>query len=168
MRPSDRTSRRRPRDPDPQRVHTGEVELDGDNVHGVAVHIAARVAALAGPSEVLVSQTVKDLVAGSGLTFEDAGEHELKGVPDRWHLYRADGGSTGQHQVKGADRTKRYSTELLRSPKRTMTSKDAGQSVAWAFLDTEEVRGSNPLAPTSNIPARAPFPRCRRIMLDSR
>ena len=44
---------------------------------------------VAGPSEVLISQTVKDLVAGSGLTFDDAGEHELKGVPDRWHLYRA-------------------------------------------------------------------------------
>ena len=69
-------------------VHTGEVELDGENIHGIAVHIGARVAALAGPSDVLVSQTVKDLVAGSGLTFEDAGEHELKGVPDRWHLYR--------------------------------------------------------------------------------
>jgi len=69
-------------------VHTGEVELDGDDVRGIAVHIGARVAALAGPSDVLVTQTVKDLVAGSGLTFEDAGEHELKGVPDRWHLYR--------------------------------------------------------------------------------
>jgi class 3 adenylate cyclase len=52
------------------------------------VVIGARVGALAGASEVLVSQTVKDLVAGSGLEFEDAGEHELKGVPDRWHLYR--------------------------------------------------------------------------------
>ncbi len=69
-------------------VHTGEVELDGDAVRGIAVHIGARVAALGGPSEVLVSQTVKDLVAGSGLVFEDRGEHELKGVPDRWHLYR--------------------------------------------------------------------------------
>jgi class 3 adenylate cyclase len=69
-------------------VHTGEVELDGGAVRGIAVHIGARVAALAGPSEVVVSQTVKDLVAGSGLTFEDAGEHELKGVPDRWHIYR--------------------------------------------------------------------------------
>jgi class 3 adenylate cyclase/pimeloyl-ACP methyl ester carboxylesterase len=69
-------------------VHTGEVELDGGAVRGIAVHIGARVAALAGPSEVVVSQTVKDLVAGSGLTFEDAGQHELKGVPDRWHLYR--------------------------------------------------------------------------------
>ena len=68
--------------------HTGEVELAGDKVRGIAVHVGARVAALAGPSEILVSQTVKDLVAGSGLTFEDAGEHELKGVPDRWHLYR--------------------------------------------------------------------------------
>ena len=55
------------------------------------MHIGARVAALAGPSEVLVSSTVKDLVAGSGLTFEDAGEHELKGVPDRWRLYRVVG-----------------------------------------------------------------------------
>jgi len=68
-------------------VHTGEVELDGDAVRGFAVHVGARVASLAGPSGVLVSQTVKDLVAGSGLTFEDAGEHELKGVPDRVHLY---------------------------------------------------------------------------------
>ena len=69
-------------------LHTGEVELVGDAVEGLAVHVGARVAALAGPSEVLVSSTVKDLVAGSGLTFEDAGEHELKGVPDRWRLYR--------------------------------------------------------------------------------
>jgi class 3 adenylate cyclase len=50
--------------------------------------IGARIGALARPSEILVSRTVRDLVAGSGLTFEDAGEHELKGVPDRWHLYR--------------------------------------------------------------------------------
>ena len=71
--------------------HTGEIELAGDDVQGLAVHIGARVAALAGPSDVLVSSTVKDLVAGSGLTFEDAGEHELKGVPDRWHLYRVMG-----------------------------------------------------------------------------
>jgi class 3 adenylate cyclase len=59
-----------------------------EGVQGIAVHIGARMAAIAGPSEVLVSSTVKDPVAGSGLTFEDAGEHELKGVPDRWHLYR--------------------------------------------------------------------------------
>jgi class 3 adenylate cyclase/pimeloyl-ACP methyl ester carboxylesterase len=68
--------------------HTGEIELASDDVRGIAVHIGARVAGLAGPSEVLVSSTVKDLVAGSGLAFEDRGEHELKGVPDRWHLYR--------------------------------------------------------------------------------
>jgi class 3 adenylate cyclase len=72
-------------------LHTGEVELEGDDVRGIAVHIGARVAGMAGPSEVLVSQTVKDLVVGSGLAFEDAGEHELKGVPDRWHLYRVVG-----------------------------------------------------------------------------
>ena len=72
-------------------VHTGEVEVDGDAVRGIAVHIGARVAALADPSQVLVSSTVKDLVAGSGLSFEDAGEHELKGVPDRWRLYRVVG-----------------------------------------------------------------------------
>ncbi len=69
-------------------VHTGEIELVGDDVRGVAVHIGARIAALASAGEVLVSRTVKDLVAGSGLSFEDAGEHELKGVPDLWQLYR--------------------------------------------------------------------------------
>ena len=71
--------------------HTGEIELAGDAVRGIAVHIGARIAELAGASEVLVSSTVKDLVAGSGLTFDDAGEHELKGVPDRWRLYRVVG-----------------------------------------------------------------------------
>jgi len=69
-------------------AHTGEVELVGDRIQGIAVHIGARVASLAGPSEVLVSSTVRDLTAGSGLVYEDAGEHELKGVPDRWRLYR--------------------------------------------------------------------------------
>ena len=69
-------------------LHTGEVTFEGDDVAGLGVAIGARVGAKADANEVLVSQTVKDLVAGSGLTFEDAGEHELKGVPDRWHLYR--------------------------------------------------------------------------------
>lgn len=69
-------------------LHTGEVETIDGKIGGIAVHIGARVGALAGPSEILVSSTVKDLVAGGGLTFEDAGEHELKGVPDRWRLYR--------------------------------------------------------------------------------
>lgn len=72
-------------------VHTGEVEIDGDAVRGIAVHIGARVAALAGPSEILASSTVKDLTAGSGIVFEDAGERELKGVPDPWRLYRVVG-----------------------------------------------------------------------------
>jgi class 3 adenylate cyclase len=70
-------------------VHTGEVETIDGKAGGVAVNIGARVGGMAGPSEVLVSSTVKDLVAGSGLEFEDRGERDLKGLPDRWHLYRA-------------------------------------------------------------------------------
>ena len=70
-------------------VHTGEVETIDGKVGGVAVNIGARVGGMAGPSEVLVSSTVKDLVAGSGLEFEDRGERDWKGLPDRWHLYRA-------------------------------------------------------------------------------
>jgi class 3 adenylate cyclase len=71
-------------------LHTGEVELDDNDVHGITVAIAARVAAEAGASEVLVSRTVRDLVAGSGLHFSDAGTHALKGVPGRWNLFRAE------------------------------------------------------------------------------
>jgi class 3 adenylate cyclase len=69
-------------------VHTGEVETIDGKIGGIAVAIGARVGTHAGASEVLVSSTVKDLTAGSGLTFEDAGEHELKGVPERWRLFR--------------------------------------------------------------------------------
>ena len=72
-------------------IHTGECTVIDGKIGGVAIHIGARAGSLAGPSEVLVTQTVKDLVAGSGLAFEDVGEHELKGVPDRWRLYRAVG-----------------------------------------------------------------------------
>jgi class 3 adenylate cyclase len=61
--------------------------MDG-KIGGIGVSIGARVSSMAKPSEILVSRTVKDLVAGSGLAFEDAGEYELKGVPDRWQLYR--------------------------------------------------------------------------------
>lgn len=68
-------------------VHTGEVELVADDVRGLAVHIGARIAAMAGPSEVLTSRTVKDLVVGSGLLFEDRGNHRLKGVPDEWQVF---------------------------------------------------------------------------------
>jgi class 3 adenylate cyclase len=70
-------------------VHTGEVDLRGSDVGGLAVHIAARVAALAAPGEVLVSSTVKDLLVGSGIEFEARGEHVLKGVPDTWRLFAA-------------------------------------------------------------------------------
>jgi len=72
-------------------VHTGEVETINDKVGGVAVNIGARIAGVAGPGEVLVSSTVKDLTAGSGVVYEDAGEHELKGIPGAWHIYRVVG-----------------------------------------------------------------------------
>jgi pimeloyl-ACP methyl ester carboxylesterase len=68
-------------------LHTGECGLRHGDLVGIALHIAARVAESASPGEVFVSQTVKDLVAGSGLNFEDAGFHQLKGLPDEWHLY---------------------------------------------------------------------------------
>jgi class 3 adenylate cyclase len=68
-------------------LHTGEVELRGQDVAGMAVHIAARVSAMAVAGEVLVSRTVTDLVAGSGIGFEDRGEYQLKGVPGSWQLF---------------------------------------------------------------------------------
>jgi len=68
-------------------LHTGECELVGSKIAGVAVHVAARVAAVAKASEILVSSTVKDLVAGSGLTFVDGGWHALKGLSDQWRLF---------------------------------------------------------------------------------
>jgi class 3 adenylate cyclase len=80
--------------------HTGEVELADNDVRGLAVHIGARVAALANASELWVSSTVKDLTAGSGIIFEDAGEHELKGVPDRWRLYRVSDRSVREGRVE--------------------------------------------------------------------
>ena len=68
-------------------LHTGECDVVGDKLRGIAVHIGARVASKAGAGETLVSQTVKDLVAGSGIEFQDRGLHELKGVPGEWRLY---------------------------------------------------------------------------------
>ena len=68
-------------------LHAGEVELLGDDIAGIAAHIAARVMAHAGPGEVVVSRTIKDLVVGSGLQFEDRGTRPLKGVPERWQLF---------------------------------------------------------------------------------
>jgi class 3 adenylate cyclase/pimeloyl-ACP methyl ester carboxylesterase len=72
-------------------IHTGECEMIDGQLSGIAVSTGARISALAAGSQVLISQTVKDLVAGSGLTFTDAGEHELKGVPGQWHLYAVTG-----------------------------------------------------------------------------
>jgi class 3 adenylate cyclase len=71
-------------------LHTGECEMVGDDVRGIAVHTAARVAAAAAPGEVLVSSTVKDLVAGSGITFVERGTRALKGVPGKWRLFAVD------------------------------------------------------------------------------
>jgi class 3 adenylate cyclase len=68
-------------------MHTGEVEVIGDDIGGIAVHIAARVLGFAAPGEMLVSGTVKDLVVGSGIEFEDRGEQELRGVPGQWRLW---------------------------------------------------------------------------------
>jgi class 3 adenylate cyclase len=70
-------------------VHTGECELMGDNIGGIAVHAGARIMAKAEPGTVVVSRTVKDLVAGSGINFQDLGLHELKGVPGEWRLFSA-------------------------------------------------------------------------------
>jgi class 3 adenylate cyclase len=74
-------------------LHTGECEVVGGKVGGIAVHIGARVAKAAQPTEVLVSSTVKDLVAGSGLEFCERGTAELKGVPGEWRLYAVERGT---------------------------------------------------------------------------
>jgi class 3 adenylate cyclase len=74
-------------------LHTGECELVGDKVRGISVHIGARVASFAAPGEVVVSSTVKDLVAGSGLQFVDRGTHRLRGLPDEWHLFAVTSGA---------------------------------------------------------------------------
>jgi class 3 adenylate cyclase len=79
---------RGPRRHDPAGVHIGEIEIVGDDVAGVSVNIAARISALVGPEEVLVSSAVKDFTPGAGLVFEDGGEHELEGVPGTWRLCR--------------------------------------------------------------------------------
>lgn len=70
-------------------LHTGEVERSRDDIAGLGVHLAARIMGLADAGEVFVSRTVRDLVIGSELTFSDRGEHELKGIPDRWGIYAA-------------------------------------------------------------------------------
>jgi class 3 adenylate cyclase len=74
-----------------QGIHIGEVERRGIDIGGIAVNLAARVQATAGPDEVLVTRTVADLVAGSGIEFRDRGEHELRGIPGRWQLLEVAG-----------------------------------------------------------------------------
>jgi class 3 adenylate cyclase len=67
-------------------IHSGQIEITGDDVAGMAVHLAARISALAGPGDIYVSRTVKDLVIGSGIEFDDRGTHDLKGIPDQWQI----------------------------------------------------------------------------------
>jgi hypothetical protein len=96
-------------------IHTGECEVIEDDITGMAVNIAARIAGLAGPSEVLVSSTVRDLVMGSDLRFVDAGTHQLKGVPGEWHVFQVGEATTGdgaplvesRQEATGSDRIAR-------------------------------------------------------------
>jgi hypothetical protein len=98
LRPGDRTLRPRSRDRGARRVHTGELELAGGDIRGIAVHVGARVCGIAGPDEVLVTSTVRDLVAGSGLVFKPRGEYELRGA-GKWTLFAAnDSPSVGTPQ----------------------------------------------------------------------
>ncbi len=103
-------------------VHTGECERIGEKLGGVAVHVAARIAATAGPNEVLVSSTARDLVAGSRLRFQDRGRHELRGVQGAWHLFAV--ASEGPVSAGGAAK--------LTGPREHMTRMDRGVvAVAW-------------------------------------
>jgi len=79
-------------------VHAGECELVDGKVSGITVHTGARIAAVAAPARLLVSSTIKDLVAGSGLTVEDRGVHSLRGVPGEWHLFAVPLGQPAQHR----------------------------------------------------------------------
>src|SRR5206468_848163 len=102
-------------------VHTGECEFDGDNVNGIGVHIAARIAELAQPHQVLVSQTVRDLTAGSSFGFASAGRHTLRGVPGRWSLFTVGG------PAPAADRPRRRTTS---TPAGRVTSSPATRASA--------------------------------------
>jgi class 3 adenylate cyclase len=103
-------------------VHTGECELIGEDVGGLAVHIGARVAHLAGAGEVLVSSTVKDLVVGSGLHFVDRGEHELKGVPGRWRVFAVAAPADGADPLVA-----RRDPALAQRPNETLSTADRAQ-----------------------------------------
>jgi pimeloyl-ACP methyl ester carboxylesterase/class 3 adenylate cyclase len=110
-------------------IHTGECEVIGEDLGGLAVHIGARVGALARPGEIVVSSTVKELVVGSDMQFTDRGEHELKGVPGSWHLYALGEERTPQVELDGAAgymrRSDRLAVSLARRMPRTM--RRAGQ-----------------------------------------
>jgi pimeloyl-ACP methyl ester carboxylesterase len=105
-------------------VHTGECEVIGEDLGGLAVHIGARVGALAGPGEIVVSSTVKELVVGSDMQFSDRGEHELKGVPGSWHLYALGEERTPLLELDGAAgymrRSDRVAVSLARRMPRAM------------------------------------------------
>jgi class 3 adenylate cyclase len=113
-------------------IHTGECEAIGEDLGGLAVHIGARVGALAEPGEIVVSSTVKELVVGSDLQFSDRGAHELKGVPGAWHLYALAAERTPQPQLDGAAgymrRSDRVAVTLARRMPRAMRL--AGQLAA--------------------------------------
>ncbi|MEN0138916.1 MAG: adenylate/guanylate cyclase domain-containing protein [Rhodococcus sp. (in: high G+C Gram-positive bacteria)] len=101
-------------------VHTGQVERNGPDVSGMTVHVGARIAATAGAGEVLVSRTVRDLVVGSGLRFADAGEHDLKGVPDHWPLYSLTDADHAPRTVpRLAPKLSMIDQAILRTAKRT-------------------------------------------------
>ena len=99
-------------------IHTGECETMGTDLGGLAVHIGARIGALAGPSEVLVSGAVCDLVVGSGIEFDDRGGHELKGVPGTWHLYSV--AADGRNDSRPVDSVDHAAAALTPGPEETM------------------------------------------------
>ena len=151
-------------------IHTGECEMIGRKVGGIAVHIAARVMAAADSGEVLVSNTVRELVSGSGLEFGDRGTHELKGVPGEWHLYAlvrqqpdaapADGGSAVPATEPGASRGRSRRGVLVggrghrhRRARRPGRRRGAGRS--------RRVRGRHPARPGHGRDARRRFGGCR-------
>jgi class 3 adenylate cyclase len=101
-------------------IHTGECEAIGDDLGGLAVHIGARISALAAPGEIVVSSTVKELVVGSHLEFTSRGEHELKGVPGAWRLYAVGRQSVPAIQLDGAANYMRRTDRLAVSLARTM------------------------------------------------
>src|SRR5262249_33978232 len=88
-------------------VHTCEIELRGDDVAGVGVHVAARILAAAAPDQIFVSRTVRELVAGSGIQFASAGTHQLKGVSGEWPLYRVSSSVAAQHGAETKERGRR-------------------------------------------------------------